>query len=145
MKRSVVVLSVVLSAGLLFGCGSNMNSASPTSPTPTPSTSPAPLGLTVSGVVTDAGSSRPLADVTVQWKGLPENWGDRGAGVRTDSNGAYQLVIPTGLPADNRIEVRASKCGYVDTILTVGAAGDIKVNVVLVVLGTGDGAGCWDY
>ena len=138
MRRIVAVLSVVLSAGLLFGCGDNMNSVSPTQPTsstPTPSTSPARLSFTVSGVVTESGSSQPVADVAVEWEDAMADapmW----RGTRTDSNGAYQMAVTQGIPS---IALRARKSGYVDQTVTISVQADSTVNFVLGKMGP------WDY
>jgi hypothetical protein len=67
----------------------------------------------VTGIVTDP-TGRPLSDVTVEWAGLAEAWGDRN-GATTDSTGHYLMGVgPLGGPgsAEGLFVIRATKAGY---------------------------------
>lgn len=77
---------------------------------------------TVTGVVTDQGTSRPVSDVQVSIAGVPR-------GALTDAQGRYTIA---GLPAGS-VEVRARRVGYAPTsrTVTIPSSGSVTANFAL--------------
>ena len=73
-----------------------------------------PSSVTLTGIVTEAVSSRPIVGAAIEWVGAAEVWGDRGHGVLSDANGFYRMVAAgiDGPSTRTAIWVRASKPGF---------------------------------
>src|SRR5215831_8755660 len=130
MRRGVPMKPIILLAGaILVGCG-----GTPTQPTPLTTATPVPTmesgrSATISGTVTDT-LDQPLAGANVQWAGLAEAPGDRGHGVMTDAQGAYDLNVGNlGGPgaAEGRFDLYAAKDGYQPQMVET-ALSDTTVN-----------------
>jgi hypothetical protein len=93
-----------------------------------------PRSGVVVGIVTDP-SGRPLSDVSVEWTGGAEDFGDRGDRVGTDRTGAYRIVVwPFNLGShEGLFFMRATKAGYVTSQreVRVGPTGCLRADFAL--------------
>jgi hypothetical protein len=119
-------------------CSSTPTATTATAPAPVPTGSstvaaPGRSGVVI-GIVTDSATRLPLAGALISWTGLAEAWGDRGHGVATDADGAYQLAVSDlGGPGSDEglFMMRASKGGYVSQTVRVTLAEAVNVNFEL--------------
>ena len=116
MRRLVVLCATAV---LLFSCSESSPTRRLTQPSDPPVVSPtAAVGPQVHGLVSDV-SGRPLAGAQVEWTGVAEDWGGRGRGVLTSTEGAYTIRV-NGLdrtPGAPSFGMRATKTGYVEQIV----------------------------